>query len=180
MDKFLNGIHSFLVIFKLLLHPGLIGFLERINQFVEIVGLFQVFECAEPCAFHGRVHRGVPGQHDDFNKFMVLFENLEDLSTVGSRHLQVHHRHIEPPFIGRFDGIFSIACRRYVEALDGQPSETACKNLTSSSTKRILIIFSVSMAPSTCVGCKIDCPSSQANVCDVLPYSVWPAKLGVP
>ena len=48
-------------------------------------------------------------------------------------------------------------------------SEIACKNLISSSTKRILIVFSVSIAPSTCVGCKKDHPPIQARVRDALP-----------
>ena len=52
---------------------------------------------------------------------MPFLEDFEDLRTIGSWHLQIHHRHIEPPFVGGFDGLFTVGCRRYVEALDGQP-----------------------------------------------------------
>lgn len=51
--QLLNRFHSLQIAFKLLLQSGLIGFFERFHQFIEIVWLFQVFECAESGALHG-------------------------------------------------------------------------------------------------------------------------------
>ena len=57
----------------------------------------EVFECAALRAFHGRIQSSLPCQHNDFNEFMVLFENFENLSAIGSRYPQVQHRHIAWP-----------------------------------------------------------------------------------
>ena len=99
----------------------MIGLLQRFHEFVEIVRLFQIFECPELGTFNGRINGGVSGQHDDFNELMLLLENFQNLGTIHAGHLEVQNRYIEAALFGGTNGPFAIIRGRYGKPFEGQP-----------------------------------------------------------